>query len=91
MKPSLSIVLNEFWSSNYHSDIFALITTHEGHKIIRDPVEKLYAKVSSHEPQVLDFAKHFCQRLNQARDANKPLNLSHASLSLAIGMAIYLW
>lgn len=84
-----SIVPIVFLNSNCHSDIFALITTHGGHKIIRDPVEKLYTKVSSHEPQVLDCAKHFCRRLNQARDSSKPLNLSHACLSLAIGMVIH--
>lgn len=69
------------------SDIFALMTTHEGHKIIRDPVERLYSRVSSHEPQVMDCAKNFCDRLNKERGAEMPINLSHACLSLAIGMS----
>ena len=66
-----------------------MIITHEGHKIIRDPVEKLYTKISSHEPQVRGCVQQFCWRLDQARDSGKPLNLSHACLSLAIGTAIH--
>lgn len=68
-------------------DIFAIINSHEGHKMIRDPVEKLYAKIKTHEPLVLSCTRNFCDRLNQERDAKKPINLSHACLSLAIGMS----
>ncbi|KAI0103311.1 cytochrome P450 [Nemania sp. FL0031] len=68
-------------------DIFDLIATHEGHKIIRDPVENLYSKISSHEPDIMKCAQNFCERLNQYRDMNKHLNLSHACLSLAIDVA----
>lgn len=60
--------------------------THEGHKIIRDPAEKLYGKILTQEPQVGVCAKRFCDRLNLERDAKTPLNLSHACLSLAMGM-----
>lgn len=67
-------------------DIFALVATHEGHKTIRDPVEKLYSRISLHETLVKQSAQNFCFRLDQARDANEPINLSHACLSLAIGM-----
>lgn len=67
-------------------DIFDLIATHEGHKTIRDPVEKLFSKIASHEPHILKCAKRFYDRLNEQRDINEPLNLSHACLSLAIGM-----
>ena len=81
------------WSWHYmrtrlimKTDIFDLIATHEGHKTIRDPVEKLYGKISTHEPQVQDCAKKFCSKLNHERDVDKPLNLSHACLSLALGM-----
>ncbi|OAA38537.1 Cytochrome P450 [Metarhizium rileyi] len=68
-------------------DIFALVATHEGHKTIRDPVEKLYSRISLHETLVKQSAQNFCFRLDQARDANEPINLSHACLSLAIDVA----
>ena len=72
-------------TDQHNADIFALIATHEGHKTIRDPVEKLYSKISTHEPQVQDCSKKFCRKLNQQRDMNSPVNLSHACLSLALG------
>ena len=92
--PSLRFQSMHSWT-NHHEfgfpDIFDLIATHEGHKTIRDPVEKLYSKISSHEPQILSCAQRFCNRLSQESDANRPLNLSHACLSLAIGMANRIW
>ena len=66
-------------------DIFALVGTHEGHKLIRDVVESLYAKVGEQEPQVFRCVQKFCKRLSAERDNNRPVNLSHACLSLAIG------
>ncbi|KAJ6151115.1 Cytochrome P450 [Penicillium chermesinum] len=68
-------------------DIFAIIHTHEGHKVIRDPVEKLYGKIATHEPLVLGCTKNFRARLDQERDTGKLINLSHACLSLAIDVA----
>ena len=70
------------------SDIFALISTHEMHKIVRDPVEKLYSKISTHEPQVMGVVKIFCDRLNKEKDVGKPVNISYACLSLALGTRI---
>ena len=70
------------------SDIFALLSTHEGHKIIRDPVEKLYSRISTHEPQVMGVVKIFCDRLNKEKDVGKPCNISYACRSLSLGMRI---
>ena len=70
------------------SDIFALISIHERHKIIRDPLEKLYSKIANHEPQVMGVVKIFCDRLNKEKDLGKPVNISHACLSLAFGTRI---
>lgn len=70
------------------TDIFAIIHTHEGHKLIRDPVEKLYSKIATHEPLVLGCTKNFRKRLDQERETGKLINLSHACLSLAIGMSL---
>ncbi|KAL4907083.1 hypothetical protein BDW74DRAFT_176683 [Aspergillus multicolor] len=68
-------------------DIFAMVGTHEGHKLLRDPVEKLYSKILTHEPTVFECVRTFCGRLNKKRDTGKVLNLSHACLSLAIDVA----
>ena len=70
------------------SDIFALLSTHDGHKIIRDPVEKLYSKISTHEPQVMGVVKIFCDRLSREKDMGKPFNISYACRSLSLGMRI---
>ena len=70
------------------SDIFALISTHERHKIVRDPVEKLYSKISTHEPQVMGVVNIFYDRLNREKDVGKPFNISYACLSLALGVGI---
>ena len=70
------------------SDIFTLISTHERHKRVRDPVEKLYSKISTHKPQVMSVVNIFYDRLNKEKDVGKPFNISYACLSLALGTRI---
>lgn len=71
----------DFWSL----DIFAIISSHEGHKAIRGPFEALFSKISVHEPQTMACVRSLCDRLDEAKDTDEPINLSHACLSLAIG------
>ena len=67
------------------TDIFELIAAHEAHRVMGDPVEKLFGKVAMHERQTLACVTKLCERLEQAKDTNEHINLSHACLSLAIG------
>ncbi|KAE8380237.1 cytochrome P450 [Aspergillus bertholletiae] len=75
---------NRYAQGTGFEDLFALMAPHEAHKYLRDSAEKLYSKVAAHEALVMDCVKSFCGRLDHERDANEPLNISHACLSLSI-------